>query len=114
MLVCCRHGNTGECLVAAAALLCWQPDSPALHDVPMLVQAHIMGLIDAVALQDVALQSVQDIRCARARHAFARVDWTRLVKHLNEDLTAANQLLPAHKHISLVHVPNSSSRPSSH
>ena len=65
-----------------------------------------MGLIDAAGLQSVALQSVQDLRCARARHAFATVDWSRLVKHLNQDLAAANTMLPANRQLTSVQMPS--------
>ena len=64
-----------------------------------------MGLMDATGLQSVALQGVQDLRCARARHAFAKVDWSCLVKHLNQALAAANLMLPADKHVTLVQMP---------
>ena len=68
-------------------------------------QAHTRGLIDACSLQSVALQTVQDLRCIRARHAFAPVDWSSVVKHLNTDIVAANAYLPASKQITPVQLP---------
>ena len=71
----------------------------------MVWQAYLRGLLDASGLQSVALQAVQDLRCIRARHAFAPVDWTSLVKHLNDDIGVANAHLPAGKQITPVQLP---------
>ena len=57
-------------------------------------QAYTLGLVDACGLHHCVLEAARDLRCARARYAFAPVDWALLVRQLNADIHAANRFLP--------------------
>lgn len=69
------------------------------------MQAFTLGFLEDEGLQQVALEAVTALRRARACHAFAKVDWARIIRQLNKDLRAANAILPDHMRISPIAIP---------
>lgn len=58
--------------------------------------------MDDVGLANVVNAACRDLRWARARHASQNgVDWDRVIKQLNKDIIAANDVLPDDRQVCL-------------
>lgn len=66
----------------------------------LLLQASTLGLMDDIGLQRVVNSALADLRWARARYAHqVGIDWDRVVRQLNKDISAANDRLPDDKQV---------------
>lgn len=64
------------------------------------IQAHTLGLMDDIGLERVVKSACNDLRWVRARYANqSDIDWDRVIKQLNKDISAANDFLPDDKQV---------------
>ena len=104
------HAQTGLLLHGPQLVLQCSCGRPLLLEMsPGVWQAYTLGFIEEEGLQQVALEAVTALRRARARHAFAKVDWARIIRQLNKDLRAANAILPDQLQITPIAIPSVSS-----